>query len=528
MNRFFILVFLLQVSFVSFSQNILLNNETNILNEQTVLPASNFHFTIKPYTVKDFNNFNKVNNVKSKFKFLNNLLNNNLLEISNDNLKMSVNPIIHSQYFFENENKHFFSNNRIGFNFFSKINDKFFFTSDIFYSKLQLPIFQKQLADSFSIIPYYGKFLSKDNNSYSLFSFTGELTYHPTKNIFFHLGRGKHFLGNGYRSLFLSDNSNAYTYVKTTVDIWKIKYVWMYANLNDFELYNSQQDFTMYKKAAFIHYFSYNITNRINVNFFETIITNPYDQKGNRVGYEAGYFNPVIFFRPVEFYSGTSDNSLLGIGANLRLFKSLHLYSQIILDDMVVSHLRDGSGWWGNKFGIQAGLKAYNFLNIEDLFVRGEINVVRPYTYSHGINVSKEGVANLNYGNYHQNLAHPMGANFVEGIAELSYKTGRFMTSATIILAKKGIDKDSISYGGDVYKDYTLRPSDMGIYFLQGERSNFAFADIKTSYLINPNYNLRFELGAYFRKISNVSENVNNTVFYFGLSSNIFNEKMDF
>jgi len=168
------------------------------------------------------------------------------------------------------------------------------------------------------------------------------------------------------------------------------------------------------------------------------------------------------------------------------------------------------------------------------LFFRGEINIVRPYTYSHGINENsnnifpEEKVLNLNYGNYHQNLAHPMGANFAEGITELSYNKGRFMTSATIILAKKGIDKDTISYGGDIYKNYLFRLNNYGISFLQGEISKFAFVDLKTSYLINPNYNLRFELGAYFRKISNVSENVNNAIFYFGLSSNIFNEKVDF
>jgi len=534
MIRYFTLVFFLQISFFSFAQNIWLNNETNVLNEQTVFPDSNFHFTIKPYTVKDFNNFNKVENVKVKSKVLNHLLNSNLLELKNNNFEMSVNPIIHSQYFFDNGSKDFFSNNRIGFNLFSKIKDKFFLTSDFFYSKLQLPFFQKQFVNSFSIIPHYGKLIANNKNNYSFISFSGELSFHPIKNIFFHIGRGKHFFGNGYRSLFLSDNSNSYNYVKATVDIWKIKYVWMATNLNDFEVFNFKQDYILYKKAAFIHYLSLNLTKRININFFETIITNPYDQKGNRVGYEAAYFNPVIFYRPVEFYSGTSDNSLLGIGANFRLFKSLHLYSQFILDDLLISTLKDGLGWWGNKYGIQAGLKAYDFMNVKGLFFRGEINIVRPYTYSHGINENsnnifpEEKVLNLNYGNYHQNLAHPMGANFAEGITELSYNKGRFMTSATIILAKKGIDKDTISYGGDIYKNYLFRLNNYGISFLQGEISKFAFVDLKTSYLINPNYNLRFELGAYFRKISNVSENVNNAIFYFGLSSNIFNEKVDF
>ncbi len=521
--KFSLLIIFLQFTTCSFAQNIWLNNETNLLNEQTVNPDSNFHYTIKPYTVNDFKYFNKIEDIKSISPLVDKLLNYNLMKFEGGNFNVKFNPIIHSQFFFEKESKSLVSNNRIGINLFSNFKDKFYFTSDFFYSKLQLTSFQKQFADSFQIIPHYGTYLSYENNTYNFISFTGELTYKPNDNVFFHVGRGKHFFGNGYRSLFLSDNSNTYTYIKATVDIWKIKYVWLVANLNDFELYNIEQDFTMYKKAAFMHYFSYNVTKRINFNFFETIITNPYDHKGNRVGYEAGYYNPVIFFRPVEFYSGTSDNSLLGLGLNLRLFKSLHLYSQFILDDLIISRLNDDSGWWGNKFGVQAGLKAYNFLNVKGLFFRGEINVVRPYTYSHGINVSDEGVANLNYGNYHQNLAHPLGSNFAEGITEINYSKGRFMTSATLIIAKKGVDKDTISYGGDIYKDYKLRPSDFGIEFLQGEIYNYTFANIKASYLINPNYNLRFDIGAYYKKLANLS----NITFYFGLSTNIFNDRCD-
>ena len=124
-----------------------------------------------------------------------------------------------------------------------------------------------------------------------------------------------------YRSLFLSDQTGAYPYIKTTVDIWKIKYIWMCTKLSDFELFNGEDRSILYDKAAFIHYFSLNLTKRINFNFFEAIITNPYDLEGRRKGYELSYFNPVIFYRPVEFYSGSSDNSLMGIGLNIRLWK---------------------------------------------------------------------------------------------------------------------------------------------------------------------------------------------------------------
>ncbi|MCF6364757.1 MAG: hypothetical protein L3J35_01000 [Bacteroidales bacterium] len=528
-NNSFIYIFLLFLfpSYI-FSQNIRTNHEINILNEQSVSSDSSFHFTIKPYSQKDFSKFKAESNISVSSKLLDNLLNKDLFNVEKDNVSVRVNPLIHSQTTYENIVSSLFFNYKTGLSINSKFKDKLFFTSDIFYSKVQFPVFQKNFVDSFGIIPHYGHFISNNENNYTFFSFNGELSYNPTKNISLYIGNGKHFLGNGYRSLFLSDNSNSYPYFKTTVDIWRIKYFWMIAKLSDFELYNSEQNFNLYNKAAFIHYFSLNITKRINFNFFEAIISNPYDINRNKTGYEAAYFNPVIFYRPIEFYAGTSDNSLMGIGLNLRLFNSLHLYSQFILDDLIISRLNDGSGWWGNKFGIQTGMKAYNFLNVTGLFFRGEINLIRPYTYSHGVAVSENALANLNYGNYHQNLAHPAGANFIEAISVIRYNIGRFSANAKIILAKKGSDTDTISYGSNIYKDYNLRPSDLGITFLQGEITNLTFIDFHVSYLINPNYNLRLELGIFHRKEANDFTENKNTVFYFGFSSKLFNEHADY
>ncbi len=508
-----------------FGQSLQLNH--NVLNEQSVAFDTSFHFTVKPYTQTDILKFKRFDSVRVNSKVLDKLLNKDLFSIQKGNSSFTVNPIINSQAFFNASTSSLFSNNRIGLSLNSSYKDKLYFRSDLFFSQAGLPEFQQNFTDSFGIIPHYGKVLS-NSDAYRFFLFNGELTYKPTESVYFHIGNGKHFFGNGYRSLFLSDNSSAYPYFKTTVDIWRIKYVWMIAGLKDFEVYNSKQNFVIYNKAAFIHYFSLNITKRINFNFFEAIISNPYDHNRNKTGYEAAYFNPVIFYRPVEFYAGTSDNSLMGVGVNLRLFNALHLYSQFILDDLIISTLSDGSGWWGNKFGIQAGLKAYNFLNIEGLFFRGELNVVRPYTYSHGITISDDAVANINYGNMHQNLAHPSGANFAEAISVISYNKGRFMSTAKVILSKRGTDTDSISYGSDIYKDYNLRPDNNGITFLQGEITDFAYVDFNVSYLINPNYNLRFELGLYHRKEKNSFIENKNTVFYFGLSSKLFNEQPDF
>ncbi len=41
----------------------------------------------------------------------------------------------------------------------------------------------------------------------------------------------------------------------------------------------------------------------------------------------------------------------------LRLHDKIKFYSQFILDELTLSEFTKKDGWWGNKFGIQAGLK---------------------------------------------------------------------------------------------------------------------------------------------------------------------------
>jgi hypothetical protein len=520
----FLLIF---ISEISYSQDYSFNYDRLIFAEFQYINDSSFHLTIKPFS-KNEAVLNNYDSLKFKNSFLKHLFNNNLFIVHRKKANIVINPIIQYTNTVSLNSSEFYSDKRIGFRLSTAIKNKLNFSGNLFYVHANLPEFQIYSTDSFQILYHYGYLNPITSNNFSFVSFTGELSYHPSDFISFHIGNGKHFFGNGYRSLFLSDNSSSYPYFKTTADVWKIKYIWLIAKLKDFELLTNELSDTLYNKAVFLHYLSVNLTKRFNFNFFEAIISNPYDETGNKNAYEAAYFNPVIFYRPVEFYSGTSDNSLMGVGINLRIFKSAFIYSQFLLDDLVISSLKDGSGWWGNKFGLQLGIKTYNTLNIKDLFFRQEFNLIRPYTYSHGYSVSENSVSNLNYGHYHQNLAHPSGANIAEAISQLLYYKGRFSAALKFTFSEKGIDTDSVSYGGDTYKAYNLRPADYGIKFLQGNVSIHKSFDLKFSYIINPNYHLAVNTGVFYRSISDTSEKPKNLFIYFGLSTNVFNDYSDF
>ena len=112
--------------------------------------------------------------------------------------------------------------------------------------------------------------------------------------------------------------------------------------------------------------------------------------------------------------------------------KRFQLYGQLLLDEFFLKEVRAGNGWWANKFGVQMGGKYIDVFSVKNLDLQGEMNLVRPFTYSHSDSVS-------NYTHYNQPLAHPLGANFMEAIGSYRYQPHpKWTTSAGLIRMETG------------------------------------------------------------------------------------------
>ncbi len=517
---------LLGFFFNSEAQNVRLNRLTDLVYETVLSDQAEMHLDVKPFSGKETGLYDTLVGTPYSERFSKGIFNDELLWVKKTNFRMTLNPILDAMIGYHTSGTTTGTHFRSGLSYGASYKEKLFVSTDISIARYETAFAPLEDFGGLQTVPCYGEPLKHTDGSYFYISLTGDVCYRASEIFDFHAGRGKHFLGHGSRSLFLSDNTNAYPYLKASANVWKIKYIWLAMGLNDVRVFNTVKDPVLYDKAAFIHYLSLNLGKRFNFDFFEAVITNPYDREGRRSGYEAAYFNPVIFYRPVEFYAGTSDNSLLGVGMNLRLFRSLYLYSQFILDDLVISHVNDGSGWWGNKYGIQAGMKAYRAFGLEGLFLRGEINMVSPYTYSHGEAYVSTGIANLNYGNMVRPFAHPLGSNFAEALGEARYRKDRFFAELTVDIATKGMDipGDSVSYGGDVYRSYASRHDDYGVRFLQGLRTDFISIRPGVAYLLNPKWGLTFRIDAEYSMLSNELEKTKQFTIVGGLSTLLFND----
>jgi hypothetical protein len=293
------------------------------------------------------------------------------------------------------------------------------------------------------------------------FAVRGGISFPVTKHIHVRFAQDKNFIGNGYRSLILSDVGKDYLFLDIRTRVWKFEYRNLFAELADYRQVNIADD-PIQKKYMALHRLSLQIGRQAEIGLFENIIFSPQDSTG-RNGFELQYLNPMIFYRAVEFNLGSADNVSLGLDFRVDLFKSLRLYGQFILDEFNLSKFREGDGWWANKFGLQGGLHYINVAGIRNLDLQTEFNIVRPYTYSHF-------ELGSNYTHFSQALAHPLGANFREGLAILRYQPiGTLDLSLRYIMASKGLDSDSLSYGGDIFRDNDERISEFGNVITQGD-----------------------------------------------------------
>lgn len=296
-------------------------------------------------------------------------------------------------------------------------------------------------------------YYEQKGNSYYYADVRGRISYTPNEIFNFQVGLDNHFIGEGSRSLFLSDYGVPHPFAQIRTKFWRLEYTALYQFMRE------HTPGAWKSKYAASHHVSLNPTKWLNIGIFETVLFQPKDTLLNR-GYEVEYLNPVIFFRPQEYSIGSSDNILIGVSMDAKIGNHM-IYLQGILDEFNLTEMKDNPGWWANKYGGQAGIKGRFGASAGKMFYRVEYNMMRPYMYSH-VNEMQT------YGNQGHIIAHPLGANFHEILAELKWQKGKYLAKFFTSYHLKGEDKDGFSYGGDIYKPYTLRPDDYGHFIGSG------------------------------------------------------------
>ncbi|PVH24582.1 gliding motility protein RemB [Sphingobacterium corticibacter] len=382
--------------------------------------------------------------------------------------------------------------------------DKFVFYGNLIDNRAVFPNYLTDYINTNEVVPGQGVLQSSNGERQSWLFATANATYAFGDYFQASVGYDRNHIGDGYRSVLLSDFSSNYAQLRLTGTIGNVRYTSVWAYMNDprtarIDSLNSGAEFGDGKKWGAFQYLDYNISNRLSVGFFQAVIWANRNQAGRR-GFDWNYAIPINFLRPIESNNSSSpDKMFLGASAKYKTWENITLYSQFLLGEFTGSEFFAGNGYIHNKWAAQFGARGYHMFGVRNLSLLAEYNLARPYTYQHFVSIS-------NYSNNAEPLAHPRGANFKEVVGIANYAWRRFHFSLQGMYSLFGTDPgDGTSYGGDIFESYENYPNWYGNSIGQGIRNDLYFADVRASYVLNPTYNLRFELG-YTHRQQNIAD----------------------
>lgn len=338
------------------------------------------------------------------------------------------------------------------------------------------------------------------------------ISYSPTKRINLQFGHDKHFIGDGYRSLMLSDNSFNYPSLKYNIAFGKdnrFQYSSIFASMQDLERFSTftTPEALFKRKMGSFHYLSANITKKLQVGLFEGIIWQRVNNEDESLVTPTTFYIPVLGVNTgLNGFDGV-NNAVVGLNFKWRTTKKMYFYGQYVLDDPSTS-----------RFGFQVGAKFFDLWKVKDLVAQVEYNQVAPYTFSHQEPLQ-------NYSHYNQAIGHQLGAGFNEVVVIANYKIPdtRFWMRGQVNVASYESDTTGTFTGQNIFLDY-----DNATPEVDGLATNLVWVNVEFGYQMLKWTNMQWAAGVTSRTLTTDGVGHQTTYIYFGLRTNLMNRYYDF
>lgn len=374
---------------------------------------------------------------------------------------------------------------RIGntFSFYTNVNDVLH----------EVNTWDKEFYVRDSVIPGQAFLKTTDKKNFDYWQASGYAAFQAGKYFDFQFGHGRNFIGNGYRSLMMSDFSRDHLFLRVNTRVWKINYTNIWGQMYDY-VRPGQSRLPKRHYYATTHA-NINIGKSFNLGLFQTISFQR-DSGYSDGGYDLQYLNPIIFYKPIENGMNSPDKTIIGLDWKYNFVKHFSFYGQFVLSELVLREMVGNKGWAGNKAALQLGLKYIDVLGISNLDVQVEHNRANPYMYT---SFSSKNA----YVNYNQNMAHPTGANFKETVVLLQYQpTAKLFVWAKGIVSTFGNDTNGSNWGKDIRKPFGTQENDYGNYIGQGVTTHQYIGELIVSYMFW--HNMFVDVQMVYRKNSSV------------------------
>ena len=165
------------------------------------------------------------------------LHNEHLALVKGKNFWFTLNPVFDLQIGKDNSDIDYTYNNTRGLQIQGSLGKKFSFSTSFYESQGRFAEYVNDYARSiptndgaYGVVPGRGRSKQFKENGFDYPVAEAYLSYTPNKFFNFQFGNGKNFIGDGYRSFFLSDVASPYPFLKISTSFWKIKYtnLWMW------------------------------------------------------------------------------------------------------------------------------------------------------------------------------------------------------------------------------------------------------------------------------------------------------------
>lgn len=322
----------------------------------------------------------------------------------------------------------------------------------------------------------------------------GNFVYRPTNNFSIIAGNNQQFIGNGYRSMLLSDNNYGTPYLRLDYNLnskWSFNMIRSRnMNLIRKKAYTTVEAY--YQPKGFsAHYISFKPNENMAFSFFEGSMWAMGDSLKTQA-VNPSYFIPIPLM--AALFNNGKTYSIFGLNANFNFFKKYLLYGQLV------------AGQLKNQFAVQVGARAYNFFGLTNIMLQLEWNKASKSMY-----IAEN--ARLSYSNYNLPVAHISGTGFNEFLCRINWSFKKFY-----------IDLRSNNFILSNYTKTSLLPVMNSALPQNGMVFN---QNVEVGLKFNKKLNLSVFSSLLWRK--EILENTNaNLIFHFGMRTGLLSQPNDY
>ncbi len=436
MRTIFLVSILVNLNFLVSQQNLIsthsfyrdqlfwIHNDILITDNQTIYKTSYYRNSFLPTTENRYNLHDYIKDSSIQYyDFAEVLFKKHLIEVKSKDCFLTISPLLDlslGKDLKDTSSLNLFQNTR-GVIIEGDLFKNFSFSTSFFENQSRFSSYEQQFinergefrpisngyAQENGVISGAARTKPFKTNGYDYAYAIGNIVYSPHKKIDLIAGNNQQFIGTGYRSMLLSDNSSYSPYFRVDYYISK-RFSFNYLrsrnmNLIRKKVYTTVEGFYQ-PKGLGINYLTYHFSPKINLSLFDGTIWSMGDSL------QTKSVNP-LFYNPIPLVSAFLKDStcyaIQGLNLNWIVTNKIRAYSQIAIGNLDSKQL-----------AFQLGFRGYDLFKLNNSMIQLEFNSATATMY-------QSEFSRLNYSNYNLPLAHTKGNAFRELVIRFNWEYKR-------------------------------------------------------------------------------------------------------